>query len=204
MAILVTDPWLESRLLAERQAAGADLFDEAWEGVYLMPPLVNDEHQQIATRLGAVFQAVVGWPGRGEVRVAANVSDREEGWQGRFRVPDVAVFLAGGRARNCGTHWCGGPDFVAEVLSPGDATRTKMPSYSQLGVRELLVIDRDPWALELYRLEEGRLTEAGHASLDQPDELASAVLPLTFRLGPGEPRPCLEVAYHEARQVWKV
>ena len=52
MSILVIDPALSERLLAERRKSGGDRYDEVWDGVYIMSPLANDEHQEIATGLG--------------------------------------------------------------------------------------------------------------------------------------------------------
>ena len=52
MAVLVTDPFLEDRLKADRAESGGDRFDEVWEGVYQMAPLANDDHQEIQSRFG--------------------------------------------------------------------------------------------------------------------------------------------------------
>ena len=41
----------------------------------------------------------------------------------------------------------GGPDFLVEVQSPHDDTEVKIPFYSELQVRELLIIHRDTRAL---------------------------------------------------------
>jgi Uma2 family endonuclease len=204
MATYVTDPFVEGRLRADREASGGDRFDEVWEGVYFMPPLANDEHQELATRIGAVLQIVVGWDGPHRVYVGVNVSDREEGWEDNYRIPDVAVFLEGGPARDCGTHWCGGPDFAIEILSPGDRSREKLAFYAGLGVRELLLIDRDPWAVELYQNRDGELIQTGQSSLDQPAPLASETLPLTFCLRAGRTRPILDVAHTDGVQRWSV
>jgi Uma2 family endonuclease len=204
MTVLVRDPSLTERLKAERKAFGGDRYDEVWDGVYVMPPMPNDEHQQIASELGAILHVVVGWPGLGQVRVGVNVSDREDGWEHNYRVPDVAVFLRGGRARNCGTHWCGGPDFAVEITSPYDETREKLPFYGQVGVRELLLIDRDRWSLELYQHQDERLVEKGQTTLAQPTFLASGVLPLRFRLVPGDARPGIELVHTDGVQRWAV
>ena len=123
MTTLVMDPRVEKRLIAERQAADGARFDEMWEGVYVMPPMPNNEHQIMATRLGAVGQVVIDWPGLGVVAVQVNVSDREQDWEFNYRIPDFTVFLKGNKAKNCGTHWCGGPDFLSEILSPKDKAR---------------------------------------------------------------------------------
>jgi Uma2 family endonuclease len=204
MAAYVSDSTLIRRLKAERKRSGADRFDEVWEGVYFMPPLANDEHQNIATGLGTVFVVVIGWPGLGEVRVGINVSDREKGWTFNFRCPDVAVFLTGTAAKNCGTHWWGGPDFAVEILSRGDRGREKFDFYAKVAVRELLLIDRKPWALELYRLTDGEFELVGKATVKRPTILKSEVLPLTFNLRGGKPRPVIWITHADGRQSWSV
>ena len=204
MATLVFDPLVEERIKAEREASGADRYDEVWEGVYMMAPLADDEHQDVQTGLAAAIHWTVQRPGLGKVRAGVNVSDREEGWVKNYRIPDVAVFLAGSSARNCRTHWVGGPDFAVEIVSPGDRSREKLDFYSGVGVRELLVVDRDPWELELYRLTAGRLAVVGASTPGRADALPSDVVPLSFRLLPGQPRPQVEVAHHDGVQRWLV
>lgn len=204
MALLVTDPSLEERLIAERQASGGDRFDEVWEGTYVMAPLPNDEHQDIQTGLATLFRIVIDWPGAGLVRAGVNVSDREEGWEHNYRCPDVVVFMKGTSARNCDTHWVGGPDFAVEVRSPGDRTREKLPFYASVNVRELLVVERRPWSLELYRLTDGELAPAGRSTVDDPQALSSDVIPFSFRLIPASPRPTIEVVHRESGQRWSV
>ncbi|MEO6434296.1 MAG: Uma2 family endonuclease [Tepidisphaeraceae bacterium] len=206
MAALVLDKLLAGRLLEERRASGADRFDEVWEGTYVMAPLANDEHQAIQTALAAVFQIVFGWSAAGLVRAGVNVSDRNEGWEHNYRCPDVVVFVKGTTARNRDTHWVGGPDFAVEILSPGDHTPQKLPFYASVNVRELLVIDRNPWSIELHRLRDGTLSSIGRTTPDGTKMLESHVLPLTFRLMPplaGE-RPMLEVSHRETGQRWSV
>jgi len=204
MAILVTDPYVEEKLKAEREVSGADRFDEVWDGVYVMPPLANNEHQDLGFDLAVIFHSViVGIPGA-RVYNTVNVSDREAGWKENYRIPDIAVMLPGGRSKNCGTHWCGGPDFITEILSADDQTREKTPFYSQIGVRELLLVDRDPWQLELYRLQGADLVLAGMSSLAAPAVLTSTVVPFSFRLVAGQDRPLIEVVHIQSGQRWLV
>ena len=118
----------------------------------MMVPLANTEHQGLQSRLAGAIRNSVGWDIAVHVHAGANVSDREDDWTHNYRIPDVVVVFPGGAARDCGTHWCGGPDFCAEITSPGDRSRDKLDFYAAIGVRELLLIDRDPWALELYQL----------------------------------------------------
>jgi Uma2 family endonuclease len=204
MVMLVDDPHIENRLLAERKATGADRYDEVWEGVYVMVPMPADEHQQIVTRITSILQEVVGWADVGEVRAGVNLSDREEDWEHDYRVPDVAVFLAAGSAVNCGTHWRGGADLLIEITSPGDRTREKIPFYDRLGVEELLLLDRQSWTLEQYRRQAGRLQETGRSSVDAPEVLASATVPLTFQLISGDPRPQVKVTHTQSGRSWMV
>ncbi len=200
----VLDPKLVERLKAEREACGGDRYDEVWDGVYVMPPLPNDEHQELVMGLSYALQDVVGWTGLGDVRPGVNVSDREQGWEHNYRGPDVAVMLRGGRARNLGTHWVGGPDLLVEIISPNDETRQKLPFYGQIGVRELLLIDQAPWALELYQLQGVQLVQVGRATVDTPAVLTSAVVPLTFALQPGTGRPRIEVIHTASGRHWLV
>jgi len=204
MTTMIIDPWLEKNLQAQRRTTGADRYDEVWEGTYMMTPMPNDEHQEIVSRLTSIFEEVVGWPGLGKVRPGVNVSDRESDWKQNYRVPDVAVFMADGKAKNRDTYWLGGPDFAVEILSPDDQTRQKLPFYEKIAVVELLLVDRNPWSLELFRYRNGTLTTAGNCTLKQDAVLASDVLSLTFRLVAADIRPHIEVAQTDGPKQWLV
>ena len=204
MALMVLDPDFEEKLKTQREESGADRYDEVWEGVYMMAPLANNEHTSIQGRLASALQAAIGWDENVYVSAGANVSDREEEWRTNYRIPDAVVVYPGGAARNCNTHWCGGPDFTAEVTSPGDRAREKLDFYAAIGVRELLVIDRKPWLLELYRLDERELKLVGRSSLTDLALLTSNVVPTSFRLVPGDARPRIEVTHKDGVQRWLV
>ena len=204
MPTLIVDQQLEQLLRAERIASGAERYDEVWESIYVMNPLPNDEHQQLVSRFTAIFEDVIGWPGAGDVRPGVNVSDRDQDWRENYRVPDVAVFLKSGQARNCGEFWRGGPDFVVEIVSAGDRTREKLPFYSTVGVRELLVIDRRPWSVELLRIDSGQLKAVATSAPQEPFVLASEVLPFTFQMQPGSPRRHIAVVHTATDRSWHV
>ena len=203
-SVMVFDPHEAQRLMAERAANGHDRYDEVWEGVYVMNPLADNEHQDLVTELGTVFCIAITWQGLGKVFAGVNVSDRIDGWTFNYRGPDVVVVLNNSRARDMQTHYVGGPDFLVEVLSPGDRSRKKLPFYEQLGVRELLLVGRDPWKLELFRLQEGHLKRVGNSTPKRSTRLESTVLPLTFRLVAGAARPQIAVAHHDEVQNWLV
>lgn len=204
MATLVADPFVERSVRAARKALNHDLYDEVWEGVYFMPPYPNDEHQLLVLRLAGLLDQIIGLPGLGQVRPGVNVSDRETDWEHNFRIPDVAVFLEGAGAKNCGTHWVGGPSFAVEILSPGDPARQKLDFYAKIGTREMLIIDRDPWQLELYRLRDGILVEVGRSNLESVEMLSSEVVPLAFTLLAASPRPRIEISHRDAEQRWTI
>ena len=202
MAVMVLDPYTEERLLAERAGTDGDQYDEVWEGVYVVTPLPNNDHQEIVGEFVSILTEVIRRPGLGKVFPGVNLSDREEDWKQNYREPDVAVFLRDGKAINCGTHWRGAADFLVEIISPGERTREKIPFYSRLGVVELLVIDRDPWSLELYRQRDGQLTKIGQSTLAAPDRLASETVGLMFQLLPNAPRPQVQVTHAGTGREW--
>jgi hypothetical protein len=84
-------------------------------------------------------------------------------------------------------------------VSPGDRSRDKLGFYASVGTREVIVIDRDPWRLELYQLIRGKLrlrttTAPGGAAL------SSYVAPLSFQLVRGRPRPKVKITHTETGQ----
>jgi Uma2 family endonuclease len=114
------------------------------------------------------------------------------------------VYLPGNPAEDRDTHWFGGPDFAVEVVSAYDHSREKLPFYATVGVRELLLVYRKPWRLELYRLGDGALGLAGTSDLSSPALLTSTVLPLSFRLTAGSPRPRIEATRPQDQRTWIV
>jgi Uma2 family endonuclease len=203
MATVVMDRSFAERLRKERAAAGSDRWDEVWEGTYMMAPLPNIEHQELVGAWVAVLRAVVAVD-QGSVFPGTNVSDRVKGWEFNYRCPDVAVYLAGTKAKNCRTHWCGGPDFAVEIVSPDDMVRDKLPFYGKVALRELLIIDRDPWALELLRLSGKKLKTVEVSTGKKGRLLRSQVLPLSIRLTAGKLRPTIEVIRTTDGQSWNL
>ena len=194
MAIMIHDRLLEERLRSERTATGADRYDEVWEGLYMMAPMPNNERQLLVGRFTRILDEIVTDGGLGQVLPGANVSDRLENWEQNYRVPDVAVFLEDSSAANHGSFWLGGPDLAVEVTSQDDQTRDKLDFYAKIGTPELLIVDRDPWRLELYRLQHARLLLQAAVIPGDGELLQLQVLPMTIQLLPNEHRPRIQVS----------
>jgi Uma2 family endonuclease len=204
MTIVSVQPSELKRMIRERRNSGADRYDEVWDGVYVMSPLADNEHQLIGFRLATIIATALG--SLAQVYPGCNVSDRPKRWQRNYRCPDVAVFLPGNPAQDRQTHWYGGPDFAVEIMSRNDRSREKFDFYFNVGVRELLLVDRHPWRLELYRRGENQWKVVGHSALGDGavSILHSEVLQLGFRLVKGSTRPQIEVSRATPKRKWLV
>lgn len=204
MATLVTDPDLAEQLIEDRKARGIDQRDEVWEGLYVMTPAPNDEHQDLVGGFTHVLRETIDHCQLGKSRPGVNLSDRVEEWTQNFRCPDVVVFLNDTTAEFHNTFWLGGPDLAIEVVSPDDQSREKFSFYEKIGTRELLIVDRDPWQLELHRLVDNKLVLAGISSLADPAWLLSETVPLKLRLQPGEKRPTIVLVHSSSDKIWQI
>jgi Uma2 family endonuclease len=201
MAFVILDPVFEARLREEWLSEEDEKRTEVWEGVTVMPPIANDEHFDIAGQLYFVFCLTIQMEGLGVARTSINLSDRHPNWTFNYRNPDAVVFLKSNKAKNYSTHWVGGPDFVVEIISPGEDPTAKLPFYESVKTQEVMLVHRDPWKLDLYALQDGKLTLVG-----QSDLVTSAILPsalgLTFQLVDGAPRPQIHVTQPSTSLAW--
>lgn len=202
MPAMLLDQALIERILEQRRALGNRTREEVWDGITYIMPEPNNEHQDIAMFFGTVFNLLFGIGTDNRVQPTPNISDRLHEWTENFRNPDMAFFSADGTAEDHGAFWFGGPDFLLEIVSPDDMSRDKLPFYATVGTREVLILDRDPWQLELYQLRRGRLRPTGTARPGDGQALASNVVPLTFALVRGRPRPKVRIAHTESGQEW--
>ncbi len=202
MNAVIADPDLQRSLIRRRRRREEDRYDEVWEGVYVMNAQPTNVHQSLVSRLSFVFESVIGQLGLGMVLPGTNVSDRAESWKKNYRCPDVAVYLNESKAINWETHWQGGPDLAVEIASPHDRTWEKIEFYASVGTRELLIIDRDPWALEFYRLTDSNLALVAKLTVDSPDSFQTESVPLRWRLLSGPHRPLLEATVPDGSNRW--
>lgn len=204
MTAIVEDEDLERRLRRYRKRIGADRYDEVWDGVYVMAAMPNNEHQDLVGDLVAILKPAIQYAGRGRVFPGVNVSDQPRRWKKNYRCPDVAVYLTGNPAEDRRTHWYGGPDLAVEIVSPGDRSRMKLDFYAKVGTREVLIFDRDPWRLELFRLVGGEMVSAGVSTAESDEAVRTASVPFHWRIirAPGEPE--LELVCTESGERWVV
>ncbi len=204
MTMILEDPTTEAAIKARRAELGIDRFDEVWDGVYVGSPAPGSSHQLLLFQLHKVFDALIDEAGKGRTVQTVNISDRRDDWTENYRIPDLSVFLNANPAQNLDSHWVGGPDLAIEVLSPRDRATQKLDFYAKVGVRELLIVDRDPWSLELFQLEDGVMRPVGRVQYGAAETLTSQVIPLSFGLISGEDRPMIEAVHADSRQRWSI
>jgi Uma2 family endonuclease len=202
MAVLVLSPYWTERVLAERQANGANVRDEVWDGVTVIMPEADNEHDDLVGFFRFVFRTVFSPELRHHVHGPVNVSDQPSNWRQNYRIPDVSVFRAGTASENRRTHWFGGPELAIEVVNPDDKSRDKLDFYAKVGTREVLVLDRDPWQLELYQLRGGKMHPNGTGKPGDGVVLVSSIGPLKLELVQAEPRPKVKITHSETGQEW--
>ena len=204
MTVVIENPDTERSFIRVRQERGLDRKDDVGDGVYVVSPDSINEDQSFVALFSWCFMDSIEDAGLGLVSAGGNGTDQEVAWTHNYRCPDIMVVLGGNTVQDRGTHWLGGPDFAVEILSKGDRSRQKFDFYATVGTRELLLIDRQPWALELHRLEVGELRRVGKSTIEASDVLTGAVLALSFRLVASEPRPTIEIGHADGGQHWSV
>src|SRR5262245_40595893 len=199
MPVLILDPEWAERVRNDLYTADPERRDEVWEGVLVVPPMANNEHQRLARLIAKAIDMATNSANEENIFDGCNISDREQEWTHNYRCPDVAVFLPGNPAKDCDTHWVGGPDFLVEVISPGDHSSEKLPFYASVGVREVLFVSRNPWRLEMYKREGDRFVEIGRSTEAGGMPLQSSVLPVSFNLVPSDERPDIVIIGADGR-----
>ena len=175
-------------VIADRRQRGLDRFDEVWEGTYVVMNSPNWVHQELSSFLLVALTAVLDRDAGDRVVADFNVTDREDDYRQNYRIPDLSVVLAAGSATIRDSSILGGPDLAIEIVSPRDRSREKIDFYAAIGVRELLFIDRDPWALDLWQLEGRTLKRRQRVDVGEPP-LQTVTVPLDWSLAEGSQRP---------------
>ena len=114
----------------------------------------------------------------------ANVSDDRNDWLHNYRIPDVLCLKNNSTAVDRDSHLLGGPEFVIEILSRGQNATDKNDFYASVGVRGLLVIERNPWRLTFHAnaVAGQPLRPAATSGVDNSDWITLNILPVQIRV----------------------
>jgi Uma2 family endonuclease len=125
-------------LLEDRRRKGLDHRDELWDGVLHIVPQPTEWHQGFAGELFVALKPIaeaLGLVVRYEVSVFRPGAVKRD-----YRTPDMLFCLPSQLTKRGVVGPC---ELVIEVLSPNDETYEKIPFYSEVGVREMLIFDPD-------------------------------------------------------------
>ena len=153
--VLGTPPPELEALLERRRLAGADRFDEVWEGVYHMVPGPSHAHGLLEAQLLALLRAPATDAGL-EITGQFNLGESEHD----FRVPDGGLHSPG-----AGGMWHPTAALVIEIVSPGDESSQKLPFYAKHNVDEVLIVDPAERTVMWLGLREGGYRPIEQSSL---------------------------------------
>ena len=141
---------VDPQLLAEHARLGLDGRDEMWDGELHMVPPASGTHQRFGTQLAMALMPLAD--ARGLLMSYETGFFRTET---DYRVPDWAIY----RPDQASERGAEGAELVVEIRSPSDESMVKLPWYLAQGCREVLIIDRDTLAVELFGVD-GRIEPA--------------------------------------------
>lgn len=149
--------WTEDAYLA---LSGLNRLIELSEGRLTVYDMPTPEHQRIVRRLSRLLEDWAAERGAGEV-LFAPLPVRL--WPGKFREPDVMVYL-GEHSDRIGERYGGVPDLVVEVLSPGTQhfdRGIKFTEYAMAGVSEYWLVDPEAHTIQVFVLKDDHFVLTG-------------------------------------------
>ena len=145
------------------------------DGEMIMAPAPTRAHQAILRRLAVQVDRFVAEHELGEMWFAPlDVVVQEAPL--RVRQPDL-MFVSNENSEILGDLIHGGPDLVAEILSPSNSRseiESKLSDYAQIGVRECWLISPEARTAEVLQLDDGQWSRLFIRGVG--DNLESAVL----------------------------
>jgi len=132
-------------LLEQRARLGHDRWDEMWEGILHMVPAPRSRHQEIVAWLAELLRPLARTRG---LIAHHEVNLHRPGRDDDYRIPDFAVWDVA-VASERGVE--GAALTVVEVRSPEDESYEKIPWYLEVGVGEVVIVDRDTLTVEVFR-----------------------------------------------------
>ncbi|MBO0767686.1 MAG: Uma2 family endonuclease [Solirubrobacterales bacterium] len=156
MPTLVLDPPPPDfeALLERRRQIGLDKHDEVWEGVLHLGPAPLRRHARLQMQVIARLEPAALAAGLEPV-MEFNLGEPDD-----FRIPDGGLLEPGPDALYLST-----AALVAEVLSPNDETRQKLPFYAAHGVQEIVIVDPETHTVEWLRLSSGSYQPTAHSTV---------------------------------------
>lgn len=154
-------------IIERRRAAGADLYDEVWEGEYHMAPAPHPFHsdldQQMAEILGPLARGQ-GLRMLGPCNIGPDASN--------FRVPDRSIHR--GRPDQA---FVPTAELVIEVVSPDDESWAKFDFYAAHDVAEVVIVDGHRRSLDWFAL-----VDDTYQAVDRSEILGVAVAEVVARI----------------------
>ncbi|MGH9128947.1 MAG: Uma2 family endonuclease [Acidimicrobiales bacterium] len=156
MKTVVLDPLpaVLDQLIAHRQAAGLDTFDEVWEGTYHMSPAPRSQHAYLDDEIAGVlrpYARAAGLFGSGPF----NLGVRDD-----YRVPDRGYHRA-----LLDVVYLDTAAIVVEIVSPHDESYEKLPFYASRGVDEVFLVEGPTRRIHVHCLGADGYEEALRSTL---------------------------------------
>lgn len=134
----------EFNMMEQKEGITYELID----GVVMMSPRPNNNHQDIVTSLVIRFGVFL------EDKPCKVRAEAEVELEGNVLVPDLYVFCNANKSGK--QRYFGGPTLVVEVLSPSTAFRdlnVKLRLYEQYGVKEYWIISPNAKTVVVHHFE---------------------------------------------------
>jgi hypothetical protein len=165
-------------------------------------PDPDDQRLRIQLFFVEVFQTCFEFKELGKVTPAPTLGGRLLELGSSVPRPILAYHSATNTTPDRGPAPHDAPDFLLELDMKTEELGKTLALYASIGTKEVLLIERDPWKFERYDIKRGRLRMTGVAYPGHTYALGSEVLPLTFALLRGRPRPKIRVTNVETGQQW--
>ena len=88
MALVSLEPSELKRLIRQRRRMDGCRYDEVWDGVYVMAPLADNEHQSLRLKFAIGFTDALDPVQTPQIFPGCNVSDQPERWKRNYRCPE--------------------------------------------------------------------------------------------------------------------